>query len=93
MIKSFRDKETEKVWNQIFSKKYPVDIQQRALRKLIMLNISEKLEDLKIPPSNHLEHLKGDREGQFSIRINRQWRICFEWHGEHAFHAEITDYH
>jgi proteic killer suppression protein len=93
LIRSFKDKETEKVWRQIFSKKFPPDIQQRSLRKLIMLNISRSLEDLKIPPSNQLEMMKGDRKKEYSIRINKQWRICFEWESGHAFNVQITDYH
>lgn len=93
MIKSFKCKETEKIWNEEFSKKLPQDIQKKALQKLRMLNISSSLEDLKIPPSNHLELLSGDRQGQYSIRINDQYRICFRWLDNHSFDVQITDYH
>ncbi len=93
MIKSFACKETEKIFNRKFSKKLPQQIQRMAYKKLIMLTKSESIEDLKIPPSNSLESLKGDREGQYSIRVNKQWRICFKWEGMDAFDLEITDYH
>lgn len=93
MIKSFTCKETEKIFNRNFSKKLPQQIQRMAYKKLIMLTKSEFIEDLKIPPSNSLESLKGDREGQYSIRVNKQWRICFKWEGMDAFDVEITDYH
>lgn len=94
MIKGFADKETEKVYKQIFSKKLPQSIQKIALRKLIMLDNAESLEDLRIPPSNHLEQLQGDREGQYSIRINDQYRICFRVGDKCDFDAvEIVDYH
>lgn len=93
MIKSFKNKETEKIWNEKFSKKLPVDIQKRALHKLRMLNIAEVLDDLKVPPKNCLEALKGDRQGQHSIRINDQFRICFRWLDNHSFEVEIVDYH
>ena len=94
MIKSFADKETEKVYNQIFSRKLPQNIQRVALRKLIMIDNAGCLEDLKVPPANHLELLHGDREGQYSIRINDQYRICFSVEGKNDFQAvEIVDYH
>lgn len=93
MIKSFKCKETEKIWNEEFSKKLPHEIQKRALQKLRMINIAEALEDLKIPPKNRLETLKGKRQGQHSIRINDQYRICFRWFDNQAFDVEITDYH
>ena len=93
MIDSFKCKESEKIWNRKFSKKFPPNIQVRARRKLIAINISESINDLRIPPSNHLETLKDDRTGQHSIRINDQWRICFEWKDGNAFNVEITDYH
>ncbi len=79
MIKSFKCKETNKIFNRSFSRKLPHDIQRTALRKLRMLNRAVKLNDLKVPPSNHLEALHGNRKGQHSIRINDQWRICFQW--------------
>ena len=94
MIKSFADKETEKVYNQIFSKKLPNDIQRVALRKLIMIDNAGCLEDLKVPPANHLELLHGDREGQYSIRINDQFRVCFTVKDKNSFNqVEIVDYH
>ncbi|MGJ4747607.1 type II toxin-antitoxin system RelE/ParE family toxin [Leptospira sp. SA-E8] len=93
MINSFKSKETEKVWNQEFSKKLPNQIQSIAYRKLVMLARSKQIDDLKIPPSNHLERLSGDRSGQYSIRINNQWRICFKWKDGNAFDVEIVDYH
>ena len=95
MIRSFKDKETEKIYNQEFSKKLPIDIQKVALRKLMMIDASEKLSDLKIPPSNHLEALSGNRVGQWSIRINDQWRIVFvpSDGGRYYDDVEIVDYH
>ena len=93
MIKSFNCKETEKIWNEEFSKKLPHDIQKRALKKLMMLNAATVLEDLRIPPNNHLEALTRDRQGQYSIRINDQYRICFRWLDNHSFDVEIVDYH
>ncbi len=94
MIKSFADKETEKVYNQIFSKKLPNDIQRVALRKLVMIDNAGCLEDLKVPPANHLELLHGDREGQYSIRINDQFRVCFTVEDKNSFNqVEIVDYH
>lgn len=93
MIKSFANKETEKIWNLQLSRKLPIDIQQRALNKLAMISQAAVLEDLKIPPANRLEALKGNRLGQFSIRINQQWRICFRWKDGNAHDLEITDYH
>ena len=93
MIKSFKNKETEKVYDRAGSRKFPGDIQQNALRKLRMLNNSKNLKDLRIPPANRLEKLKGDREGQHSIRVNDQWRICFKWRSGDAHEVEISDYH
>jgi proteic killer suppression protein len=93
MIKSFADKETEKIFRQIFSKKLPHNIQRIALRKLIMIDNAGCLEDLRIPPANHLEALHGSRAGQYSIRINDQFRICFEADGNDYYNVEIVDYH
>lgn len=94
MIKSFADKETEKVYNQVFSKKLPQNIQRVALRKLIMIDNAGCLEDLKVPPANHLELLHGDREGQYSIRINDHFRVCFTVEDKNSFNqVEIVDYH
>lgn len=93
MIRTFKDKETRKVFDGRFSKKLPLAIQPIAERKLIMLHRSFNLNDLRIPPSNRLEALKGNRHGQHSIRINDQWRICFEWREDGVYDVEITDYH
>ena len=93
MIRSFRDRETEKIFNRQRSRKLPSDIQQIALRKLRMLNRSQSLQDLRVPPSNRLEKLSGDRQEQYSIRINKQWRICFIWQNSDAYNVEIVDYH
>ncbi|MDQ7784569.1 MAG: type II toxin-antitoxin system RelE/ParE family toxin [Desulfomonilaceae bacterium] len=94
MIENFKCKETERIFNREFSRKLPHDIQAVALRKLRMLNRATKLEDLKIPPANRLEALKGDRQGQHCIRINDQFRICFFWSKDNNAHeVEIVDYH
>ena len=93
MIRGFADKEAEKIWGGTASRKLPPDIQQVARRKLRMLNAAVTLEDLRVPPANRLEALKGDRKGQHSIRINDQWRICFLWKGGDAHEVEIVDYH
>ena len=93
MIISFHDKETEKIWNQQYSGKLPRDIQRIGLRKLIIINRAKDLNDLKIPPGNKLEQLTGKRQGQYSIRINDQFRVCFYWENGTASLVEITDYH
>lgn len=93
MIISFKNKETEKVYNREGSNKLPRNIQQVALRKLRMINNAKSLSDLRIPPANRLEILKSNRKGQFSIRINDQWRICFIWRDVDAYEVEIADYH
>ena len=93
MIVSFKDKETEKIWNEEYSKRFPKDIQKLCLRKLILINRVIDLNDLRIPPGNRLEQLSGDRKGQFSIRVNDRFRICFSWNNGNASDLEITDYH
>ncbi len=93
MIKSIKDSETDKIFRRERSRRIPQDIQQTAYRKLRYLHRAKDLNDLRIPPSNRLEKLKGDRVGQYSIRINDQWRICFVWQGNDAYEVEITDYH
>lgn len=93
MLKTFKDKETEKIFQRNFSRKLPHDIQNIAMRKLWILDAATDLNSLRIPPSNRLEALHGDRNGQHSIRINKQWRICFKWHEGDAYEVEITDYH
>ncbi|HMD80270.1 MAG TPA: type II toxin-antitoxin system RelE/ParE family toxin [Anaerolineales bacterium] len=93
MIKTFKDAEAHKIYQRERSRKLPSDIQQVALRKLRMINNAININDLRVPPANHLENLSGNRAGQYSIRINDQWRICFEWKSSDAFNVEITDYH
>jgi len=93
MIRSFKDKETEKIFNRQFSRTLPGNIQQVALRKLRMLNNVRSLNDLRAPPANRLEKLTGKRSDQHSIRINDQWRLCFEWRDNDAHNVEIADYH
>jgi len=93
VIKSFASKETEKLFKRQFSRKIPQSIHQIARRKLEILDAAEVLQDLRIPPSNHLEKLSGDRKGQYSIRINIRWRICFEWREGDAYNVEIVDHH
>ena len=93
MIRGFKDKEAEKLFYREPSRKLPRDIQRLALRKLRMLNRAMTLDDMRIAPGNRLEALKGDREGQYSIRINNQWRICFQWKDGDVFQVEIVDYH
>jgi proteic killer suppression protein len=93
MISSFKCKETDKIFNRKFSKKLPQDIQKAAYRKLLMIDAAMDVNDLKIPPANHLEKLSGDRSGQYSIRVNKQYRICFVWNETKADDVEIVDYH
>lgn len=93
MILSFADAETERIWHGQRSRRLPSDIQDKSLVKLRMLNSARRLDDLKVPPGNRLEALKGTRKGQFSIRINDQWRICFRWSEGAASDVEIADYH
>lgn len=93
MIKSFKSREAEKIWKGNVSRKLPTDIQQIARRKLRMLNNAIELNDLRIPPTIRLEALKGERKGQYSIRINQQWRICFRWKNSDVLDVEIVDYH
>ena len=93
MIKAFNDKETEKIFNGMVSKKLPFDIQTRAFTKLTSIHAASIIDDLRIPPSNHLEALKGDRNGQYSIRINDRYRVCFYLNESNAENIEIVDYH
>ncbi len=93
MIRSFRDKEASRIWQRERSRRLSPDIQRQALRKLVMLDAAEALEDLRMPPGNRLERLSGNRKGQHSIRINDQWRICFTYRDGDAHDVEITDYH
>jgi proteic killer suppression protein len=93
MIRSFGSPETERIFSLQRSRKLPNDIQQAALRKLRMINNARTLQDLRSPPANRLEKLSGDRSGQYSIRINDQWRVCFQWRDGDAYEVEIVDYH
>ena len=93
MIKSFRSRETEKLFLRQRSSRFSADLHRVALRKLLLLDAAERLEDLRTPPGNRLEKLTGNRQGQHSIRINDQWRICFRWAEGDAHEVEITDYH
>jgi proteic killer suppression protein len=93
VIISFNCKRTEKVFHRLRGHRFPADIQNRAAIKLRVLHFAQNLNDLRVPPSNHLEALKGDRKGQHSIRINKKWRICFRWTDAGAEDVEIVDYH
>ncbi len=93
MVKSFRDAETEKVFDRRFSRRIPGDIQSVALRKLRMISNAVDVGDLRSPPANRLEKLSGDRAGQYSVRVNDQWRVCFVWRDGDAYDVEICDYH
>ena len=93
VIRSWKSAETEKVWRGEVSRRLPRDIQDVARRKLRMLNNAQTLLDLRVPPNNRLEALKGNRKGQHSIRVNDQWRVCFEWRDGNAENVEIVDYH
>ncbi|AEP10622.1 type II toxin-antitoxin system RelE/ParE family toxin [Micavibrio aeruginosavorus] len=93
MIRSFACKDTAKIWEGLKVRGFPGDMQDRALMKLRLIDAAQTVDDLKIPPGNRLEDLRGDRKGQKSIRINDQWRICFVWKDGDAFDVEITDYH
>ena len=93
MIKSFKEKEAERIFNRSFSRRLPPDIQRTALRRLLYLHAARDLGDLVTPSSLHLEPLSGDRQGQYSIRINDRWRVCFEWIDGDAYNVEIVDYH
>ncbi len=93
MIVGFADKETERVWQGMVSRRLPTAIQQKARLKLRMLHAAVRIDDLRVPPANRLEALAGDRKGQHSIRINDQWRICFRWHSCQASEVQIVDYH
>jgi proteic killer suppression protein len=93
MIASFRDKETQRLWQTGRSRHLPADLRRRAFKKLAILNAAVALENLRVPPGNQLEALRGDRAGQHSIRVNDQYRICFVWRSGDAFDVEIVDYH
>ncbi|WP_335989775.1 type II toxin-antitoxin system RelE/ParE family toxin [Glycomyces sp. MUSA5-2] len=93
MLRSFADKEAERIWERKRSKKFNDATQRSARKKLLILDAAETIEDLRVPPGNHLEKLKGDREGQHSIRVNQQWRLCFRWTDAGPEGVEIVDYH
>ena len=93
MIRTFRDPDTEALFHRRRSRRLPASLQRVALRKLVILDAADSLSDLRVPPGNRLELLKGGRAGQHSIRINDQWRICFAWRASDAFDVEIVDYH
>ena len=93
MIRSFRNREKENVFGRERSRRLPPDVQRRAHRKLLLLDAAEALDDLRVPPGNRLERLSGDRTGQYSIRVNDQWGVCFRWERGNAHDVEITDYH
>jgi toxin HigB-1 len=93
MIASFRDKETERLWLSGRNRHLPADLQRRAFKKLAILNAVVNIENLKVPPGNQLEVLRGNRAGQHSIRVNDQYRVCFVWRDGNAFEVEIVDYH
>ena len=93
MIRSFRNRATEEVFERERSRRLPPNVQRRAHRKLLLVDAAEALDDLRVPPGNRLERLSGDRAGQYSIRVNDQWRICFRWERGDAYEVEIADYH
>ena len=93
MIRSFRDRETELTFSGRRSRRLPPEIQASAFRKLILIDLTDAVDQLRVPPGNRLEALAGDRAGEHSIRINDQWRICFRWDEGNAYEVEITDYH
>ena len=93
MIASFRDRETERLWQSGKCRRLPADLQRRAFKKLAILNAAVALDNLKVPPGNQLEALRADRAGQHSIRVNDQYRVCFAWRDGNAFDVEIVDYH
>ena len=93
MIRSFRDRATEELFGRQRPRRLPASLLRSALRKLVMLDAAASFGDLRVPPGNRLEKLVGDRQGQHSIRINDQWRICFVWREGDAYEVEITDYH
>jgi proteic killer suppression protein len=93
VIRTFADRDTERLFGRRFSRRLPGDLQKAALRKLEQIDAAPTLDSLRVPPGNQLEALRGDRAGRHSIRINSQWRICFRWKDEHAYEVEIVDYH
>jgi len=93
MIRSFADRDTARLWDEELVWRYPPDLRRNMMRKLMLLNVARGLDDLRIPRGNRLKKLWGDREGQYSIRVNDQWRVCFRWEGNDAYDVELVDYH
>ena len=93
MIHTFPDRDTERLFTRERVRRYPADLQRTMLRKLVAVDAAEQLDDLRVPPGNRLEKLRGNRAGQHSIRVNEQWRICFRWKDGNAYEVEIVDYH
>jgi proteic killer suppression protein len=93
VIRSFRNKDTERLWNRRHVKKLSPECSRLAYNKLILINAAESINDLRVPPGNRLEKLTGDRAGQYSVRVNNQWRICFSWSSSGASNVELVDYH
>jgi proteic killer suppression protein len=93
VIRSFADRATERLFARESPRRYPADLQRVMLRKLVLIDAAERLEDLRVPPGNRVENLQGDRAGQHSIRVNDQWRVCFRWDGADAYDVELLDYH
>lgn len=93
MIQSFADRDTERLFGREAVRRFPRELHRTMLRKLVAIDAAEQLDDLRVPPGNRLEKLKGDRAGQHSIRVNDQWRICFRWKDGNAYDVEVVDYH
>ena len=93
MIKSFADRNTEALFGRAPARRFPAELHRLMLRKLVAVDAAERLDDLRVPPGNRLEKLRGDRAGQHSIRVNDQWRVCFRWHDGDAHDVELVDYH
>ena len=93
MIRSFRNKDTERLWNRRHVKRLGPELSRLAYNKLVLINAAESINDLRVPPGNRLEKLTGDRAGQYSVRVNNQWRICFTWSSSGASNVELVDYH
>jgi proteic killer suppression protein len=93
VIQTFSDRDTERLFHREPARRFPAELQRAMLRKLVLIDAAEQLEDLRVPPGNRLEKLRGDRAGQHSIRVNDQWRICFRWKDGNAFDVALVDYH
>ena len=93
MIRSFRDKDTEAIWHRRYVKKLGPELSRLTYKKLVLVNAAEIISDLRVPPGNRLEKLSGDRSGQYRVRVNDQWRICFNWSSAGAGNVELVDYH